>query len=472
MFRFLTSLICLLPVTATFAVAASAEQPNIVFILSDDQGYADAGFMGSNEICTPHLDRLARGGTVLESFYVQPVCSPTRSSLMTGRYVSRTGVYHVVRPNAHWGLPLAERTLADALRDAGYQTAICGKWHLGEFQPDYRPTHRGFDLQYGHWFGALDYFTHMRDGQLDWHRNDEPCNDEGYSTHLIAAEACRIIREKKPDKPLFLYVPFNAVHSPHQVPEKYIVPFTNLTGVRRTYAGMVAAMDEAVGQIVTALDDKGLTDNTLIVFSSDNGGPAPGKVTSNVPLRAGKGTIYEGGIRVCAFANWPSHIPSGKRNTEAMHIVDWYPTLVNLAGGSLEQKLPLDGRDIWPVLTEGKTSPHEALFLPGMAPNQAAIRKGDWKLLMRPGAKGGKRPGSPPRAAAIELYNLSTDIGEAENVAAEQPAVAKELQSLLTDYLKTAVPHGDPNLRPGGQASTPKKARPVRRRQKQDKRTD
>jgi arylsulfatase A-like enzyme len=441
---------CLLLFTATFAVTACADQPNIVFILSDDQGYADVGFMGATEIRTPHLDQLASRGTILESFYVQPVCSPTRASLMTGRYVSRTGVYHVVRPNARWGLPLAERTLADAVRAAGYQTAICGKWHLGEFQPDYRPTQRGFDLQYGHWFGALDYFTHRRDGQLDWHRNDQPCADQGYSTHLIAAEACRIIREKRKDQPLFLYVPFNAVHAPHQVPARYTQPFTNLSGVRRTYAGMVAAMDEAVGQIVTALDDKGLSDNTLIIFSSDNGGPAPGRVTSNGPLRAGKGTIYEGGIRVCAFASWPGHIPRSQRNAEPMHIVDWYPTLVKLAGGSLQQQLPLDGRDIWPVLTQGAKSPHEALFLPGMAPHQAAIRKGDWKLLMKAGLPGGEQPDSSPSGGAVELYNLATDIGETKNVAAEHPSVAGELEALLSDWLKSAVAHGDPKLQPAG----------------------
>ncbi len=441
------------PLSALHAADVEPEaKPNIVFILSDDQGYADAGFMGSTEIRTPHLDGLARAGTVLESFYVQPVCSPTRASLMTGRYVSQTGVYHVVRPGAHWGLPLGERTMADALHNAGYQTAICGKWHLGEFQSDYRPTRRGFDQQYGHWFGALDYFTHKRDGVLDWHRDDQPCTDEGYSTHLIAAEACRIIREKNPVKPLFLYVPFNAVHAPHQVPKEYEQPFTDLTGVRRTYAGMVAAMDEGVGQIVAALKEKGLLENTLIIFSSDNGGPAPGKVTSNGPLRAGKGTIYEGGIRVCAFASWPSHIPAGKRNAEPMHIVDWYPTLVKLAGGSLDQKLPLDGRDIWPVLTEGAKSPHKALFLPGMAPDQAAIRQGDWKLLIKAGKQGAKQSDSSTRTEAVELYNLSTDLGETKNVADKHPTVVKELQALLSKQLTTAVPPGEPKAQRGGQA--------------------
>jgi arylsulfatase A-like enzyme len=210
------------------------------------------------------------------------------------------------------------------------------------------------------------------------------------------------------------------------VPKRYEAPFDKLSGVRRTYAGMVAAMDEAVGQIVTTLEERGLLENTLIVFSSDNGGPAPGKVTSNGPLRAGKGSVYEGGIRALAFATWPGHIPSGKRNGEPLHIIDWYPTLLKLAGGSLEQKLPLDGRDLWPVLTAGAKSPHDELLLPGMAPNVSAIRRGEWKLI----AKGEE---------AVELYNLSTDLGEEHNVADEHPTVAKELHGRLLDRLKSAV---------------------------------
>jgi len=261
----------------TFGADAPQEKPNIVYILADDMGYADAGFNGGREIKTPNLDKLAREGSILESFYVQPVCSPTRAVLMTGRYPTQTGVYTVVRPNAPWGLKLQERTLAQALREAGYETAICGKWHLGEFQPDYRPTHRGFDHQYGLWFGMIDYFTHLRGGQLDWHRDDQPCYDEGYTTNLLGKEACRRIREKQSGKPLFLYLPFNAVHSPHQVPDRYLEPYADLGGVRRIYAGMVAAMDEAVGQVVDALEEKGMRDNTLIIFSSDNGPPGPDK---------------------------------------------------------------------------------------------------------------------------------------------------------------------------------------------------
>jgi arylsulfatase A-like enzyme len=411
-----------------FCLAVSvraADKPNILYILADDFGYADAGFNGGKEIKTPNLDRLAQSGAVLKSFYVQPVCSPTRASLMTGRYVAHTGVYSIVRPNASWGLPLAERTLAQALREAGYATAIVGKWHLGEFQEAYRPTKRGFDHQYGHWFGAIDYFTHMRDNQLDWHRDDQPCKDEGYSTHLLAKEACRLIRETPSGKPLFLYLPFNAVHGPHQVPDRYCEPYANLKGVRRTYAGMVAAMDEAVGQVVATLKEKGILDNTLILFSSDNGGIGP---SDNGPLRAKKGTIYEGGIRVAAFASWPGHIPVGAIN-EPLHAVDWFPTLVKLAGGSLDQKLPLDGLDIWPVLTQGAKSPHDALLLCGTRPTEAALRMGDWKLV-RHGQK-------------EELFNLASDLGEANNLAASQPDKLKELRARLDTAMKTAVPPGD-----------------------------
>lgn len=414
------------------AEAPKASKPNIIFILADDMGYADPGFMGSKDLKTPNLDKLAQGGTILSSYYVQPVCSPTRSTLMTGRTVSHTGVYSVIRPRTKWGLPLAERTLPQALREAGYETAITGKWHLGEFQPDYLPTRRGFDHQYGNWFGAIDYFTHERDGILDWHRDDEPCHDEGYSTALDAKEACRLIREKKPDKPLFLYIPFNAVHNPLQVPESYVKPFEKLSGARKTYAGMVAAMDEAIGQVIAALEEQKIRENTLIIFSSDNGGPSPGKVTDNGPLRAGKGTIYEGGIRVCACVNWPGHIPAGKTVDEPLHGIDWYPTLIRLAGGSLEQKLPLDGKDIWPVLTTGAKSPHEALLLCGMSPNHTAIRMGEWKLHVSAGEK------------SFELYNLAADIGEKNNLAAANPEKVKELHARLKALMKDAVPPGEP----------------------------
>src|SRR5436305_5039003 len=238
--------------------AADAPRPNVVFILADDLGREDCGFMGGTQIKTPHVDRLAAAGARLDAFYVQPVCSPTRAALMTGRYPMRHGLQvGVVRPWAQYGLPLDERTLPQALKEAGYATEIVGKWHLGHFAPEYLPTRRGFDHQYGHYNGALDYFTHVRDGGFDWHRDDKVCRDEGYSTHLIAREAARLVGEHDPSRPLFLYVPFNAVHAPHQVPEKFKAAYAKLKEPRRTYAGMVAAMDEAIGQIVEAVDKRG-----------------------------------------------------------------------------------------------------------------------------------------------------------------------------------------------------------------------
>src|SRR5688572_7548985 len=219
----------------TFAtVARAADRPDVVFIIADDLGTNDVGFTGGKDIKTPHLDRLAGSGTVLKQFYVQPVCSPTRAALLTGRYPMRYGLQvGVVRPWSKYGLPLEERTLPQALREAGYSTALVGKWHLGSHDKAYWPNARGFDHFYGHLFGAIDYFTHIRDGTHDWYKNTDPLKVEGYATHLITREAVRVIKDQPKDKPLYLQVAFNAVHAPHQVPETYEQPYANLKGKRR-----------------------------------------------------------------------------------------------------------------------------------------------------------------------------------------------------------------------------------------------
>jgi arylsulfatase A-like enzyme len=362
---------------------------------------------------------------------------------MTGRYATHTGVYNVVRPGAPWGLPLNERMLPQALKEVGYTTAITGKWHLGEFQSDYTPTRRGFDHQYGHYFGALDYFTHDRDGKMDWYRNDKPLEEEGYTTHLVAKEATRLISEQATDKPLFLYVPFNGIHSPHQVPDSYTEPYKHLPKLRQSIAGMLSAVDEAIGQITAALTEKGLRENTLIIFSSDNGGPGPGSATMNTPLRAGKGTLYEGGIRVCSFATWPGKIPAGITIDEPMHAVDWYPTLVKLTGAPAAQALAPDGLDIWPVLTQGAKSPHEALLLPGMAPDKVALRMGDWKLLLNASDKDAEEAKGRDKAIGkMELYNLANDIAEENNLAKSQPEKLAGMRARLDALLHDAVPAG------------------------------
>jgi arylsulfatase A-like enzyme len=436
-------------VLTTFA--EEAPRPNIVFLLADDLGRADCGFMGGKDIQTPHLDKLARAGAILDQFYVQPVCSPTRAALMTGRYPMRHGLQvGVVRPWAQYGLPLEERTLPQALKEEGYETAIVGKWHLGTFQPAYLPLQRGFDHQYGHYNGALDYFTHIRDGGFDWHKDDQENHDEGYSTHLIAKESVRLIRERDAKKPLFLYVPFNAVHGPYQVPDDYLKPYAELKGTRQKYAGMLAAMDEAVGQISAAIDEAGMRQNTLFIFSSDNGGPSPGQITDNGPLRAGKGTLYEGGTRVVAFATWEGVIAAGSMVKAPLHMVDWYPTLLKLGGATLEQKLPLDGRDAWPAITQNAASPHEFILL-NTTPSNGAIRMGDWKLVLGgnitdsedgggEAKKKGKKKNAATKGENVELFNLASDPNEKTNLAASQPEKVAELRAKLAELAAQAVP--------------------------------
>ncbi len=429
---------------------AQQTKPNIVVILADDLGWGDVGWHGS-EIPTPNLDKLAKSGAELDSFYVQPVCSPTRAAFMTGRYPMRHGLQvGVVRPWAQYGLPLEEQTLAQGLKTAGYATAIVGKWHLGHFQPDYLPTRRGFDHQYGHYNGALDYNTHIRDGGFDWHRDDKVCHDEGYSTHLLADEAVRIVNQYSGKQPFFLYVPFNAVHSPHQVPEKYLEKFGHLKGDRKIYAGMLTAMDEAIGKIVDAVEQSGQRNNTLFVFSSDNGGPAPGKVTSNGPLRAAKGTVYEGGVRVAALASWPGKIPAGSIVKQPLHIVDMYPTLLNLAGAKVDQKLPLDGLDAWPTITQGKPSPHQDILI-NAAPNGGALRSGKWKLVINGNKTNEDFDGEGTASTtgvvvgAVELFDLELDPYEKKNVAGSNPDVVAELTNKWSEYGKQAIP---PKVKP------------------------
>jgi len=442
---------CALLLLATLALVSPASsraaesRPNFVYLLADDLGFTDVGWHG-DEIKTPHLDALANGGAKLEAFYVQPVCSPTRAALMTGRYPMRHGLQvGVVRPWASHGLPLDERTLPAALKEVGYETAISGKWHLGHMKPEYQPTKRGFDHQYGHYNGALDYFTHERDGGHDWHRNDKANYDKGYSTVLIGDEAVRRIKERDKSKPLFLYVPFNAVHSPLQALESDLEKYAHVQDKkRRAYCAMMACLDDQAGRIVKALDEENMRDNTLIMFSSDNGGPL-GLGATNVGLRAGKGTLYEGGVRVCAFANWPGKIAPGTVVNEPLHVVDVYPTLLTLAGASLEQAKPLDGRNAWATIAEGKKSPRTEI-LHNTTPMAGALRMGDWKLVIN-----GNEPidtvetsGQPRRrqrvASGVELFNVVEDPGEKTNLAEANPEKVKELRARYDVLAAEAVP--------------------------------
>src|SRR5499426_1797932 len=260
-------------VTAVSPIRAADNKPNILFIVADDLGWKDVGFHGS-DIKTQNLDKLAAGGAKLEEFYVQPMCTPTRAALMTGRYPFRYGLQTAVIPSVSaYGLDTTEWLMPQCLKDAGYKTAIIGKWHLGHADKKYWPRQRGFDYQYGAMIGELDYFTHDEHGVLDWFRDNKPVREKGYTTTLIGDDAVKFINAQDPGKPFYLYLTFNAPHTPYQAPQEYIDRYKNITEpTRRTYAAMVTCMDDEVGRVVAALDKKGLRDNTLILFHSDNGG--------------------------------------------------------------------------------------------------------------------------------------------------------------------------------------------------------
>jgi len=421
---------CATPPRAT----TKAPPPNIVVFLADDLGWKDVGFHGS-EIATPHIDALAAAGTRLEAFYVQPVCSPTRAALMTGRYPIRTGLQvGVIRPFAQYGLALDELMLPIALQRAGYRTAICGKWHLGTITPDYLPTRRGFDHQYGHYLGMIDYFTHERDGSKDWNRDDRPLDEEGYTTNLITAEAARLIRAHDRSQPLFLYVAFNAPHTPLQAPQEYLDRYAQIAKPsRRKFSAMVTCLDDGIGEVLAALDEQGMRDDTLVLFTSDNGGPP---AADNGPLRGRKASIYEGGTRVPTVVCWPGVVPAGAQVDEPLHIVDLFPTLIGRAGGTTEGSKPLDGKDAWATITAGAPSPHDDILL-NVNGRAGAVRAGDYKLVWHRGpADPDRRPNAP---RGYQLYDLRTDIGERHDLSQEKPDVLAAMQARLQRYRDAAA---------------------------------
>jgi arylsulfatase A-like enzyme len=273
---------------------------------------------------------------------------------------------------------------------------------------------------------------------LDWYRNGIPLNEKGYSTELITQEACKIIETTDPTKPLFLYIPFNGIHAPFQVPEAYTKLYPQLKGNRQKLAGMLSAVDEAIGKIVNTLDKAGLRENTLIIFSSDNGAPPPG---DNTPLRDFKATVYEGGIKAAAFVNWPGHVNSGTTITEPMHIIDWYPTLINLAGGKINQSTPIDGKDVWPMITQNKKSPHDAILsVSTKGPIISAIRMDHWKLILLAADSSQLKTKAFNKYESVALFNLLDDPSETKNLALKYPERVTLMQKRLNEMLKDAVP--------------------------------
>lgn len=432
----LAALVCTCPT----ALAANP-RPNIVHIVADDLGWKDVGFNGATDIRTPNLDALAAGGVKFTQFYTQSMCTPTRAALMTGRYPFRYGLQTIVIPGpANYGLDTTEYLLPQCLKDAGYTTAIIGKWHLGHAVMKYWPRQRGFDYQYGAMIGELDYFTHSDAGVLDWFRNNKPVKEPGYTTQLLGADAVKFIRQQSVEKPFYLYLTFNAPHTPYQAPQDYIDRYAHIAEpTRRIYAGMVTCLDDEIGKVVAALDQQGLRDNTLIVFHSDNGGTRnamfAGQMTDlskivlpcdNGPYRDGKGSLFEGGSRVAACANWPGRIKP-QTVDGLIHAVDLYPTFAALAGASTRESKPLDGVNVWSTIAEGQPSPRTEVIY-NVEPFRAAVRQGDWKLIWR-----------SLIPTSVELYNLATDPYEQNDLAAAHPDKVAAMQERLNELGREAA---------------------------------
>ncbi len=410
--------------------APGAPRPNIVVFLSDDMGWDQVGFTGGKEVPTPNIDAIAREGVRMTQFYVQPVCTPSRSCIMTGRYAWKNGMERRPSTLSAQGMLLDERTIAEALRKAGYATWMVGKWHLGEWQTAHLPRSRGFEHHYGFYGALIDSYTHTREGILDWHRNGRPIVEEGYSTFLLAGEASRLIARHDRKRPFFLYLPFNAVHGPNQAPPEYLKKYEHLGRVGPQRA-QLECMDVAIGRVMKTLRESGLDRDTLVIFTNDNGGPE--RITTNGPYRGFKSWYHEGGIRVPAAARWPGRIPAGSVTDEMLHAVDLFPTFCKLAGAVPEKKLPLDGKDAWATLASGAPSPRSEIVH-----SLQVIRSGDWKLIEK-GATYYNWPEQP-----LQLYNIRHDPGEENNLAEKHPEIVRKLRERLAYHKQFARKEEEP----------------------------
>ncbi|PVD28419.1 hypothetical protein C0Q70_11006 [Pomacea canaliculata] len=471
------------------------KKPHIVFVLADDYGYHDVGYHGSR-IKTPNLDRLAAEGVKLERYYVQPMCSPSRTQLMSGRYQIHTGLVHnIIHPMQANALPLDSPTIGDLMKNAGYSTHYTGKWHLGFYKKAFLPTHRGFDSFLGFLTGSIDYYNHKNCNMqhkacgLDLYKDDELLQDKDgvYGPDMYTARALEVIRNHDPTKPLLLFVSHQLVHTPLQVPERYVKPYNYIKDKsRRLYAGMTACLDDHVGILEKALKEKGLWDNTVFIFSSDNGGEV-NQGASNWPLRGSKGSHHEGGIRAIGFVTGPLVARKGTVNNQMIHISDWLPTLAHLAGitpnASLAAKL--DGYNQWETISYGTSSPRTEflinidILMPLMGERlypdlfdtrvRAGIRFGDYKLITGDIGKNNDyyMPAEMTNSGQQEvklgnskgrnyrLFNIIDDPLEQYDLADTHPQLVRFLLKRLDQWNNESVPVQNPTWeeqsRPGPQ---------------------
>jgi arylsulfatase A-like enzyme len=430
---------CLYLVLATICLnqAQAADRPHIVYILANDLGWKDVGYHGGNAL-TPRLDALAATGARLEKFYSLPNSTPTRAALMTGRYPMRYGMQMLsILPWSSYGIPLDERLLPQALKLAGYRTAAFGQWQLGHASRDLLPTQRGFDYFYGSLDNGMDHFNKTdRIGKRDWRRGEKPVRERGYATTLIAQDAAAFVAEHDASRPLFMYVSLPVPAVPLQAPREFLEKYESFKQEdQRNYYAMISAFDAAVGTIIDALTEKGIMNDVLLVIHSDNGGAVKNKylsgdgdvsqqVADNGPFRNGRGSFYEGGIRVVALAVWPDHIAQGFV-TERIHVTDMYATLLNLAGAPLgrdSQTKPIDGIDMWPVISEGKPSPRNEMLI-NVDEFRGALMVDNWKLIVYASL--------PSR---MELYNVADDPSEDHDRTKHEPDRVRKMLARLNEY--------------------------------------
>jgi arylsulfatase A-like enzyme len=426
--------------------AQAAKRPNFVIIYTDDQGIGDLGCYGASDIKTPNLDRLAKAGARFTNWYSNsPVCSPSRASVLTGKYPQRTGIVDVLDSSAKFDIPglrQGERTLASELKKAGYATAAVGKWHLGS-APHSKPMAQGFENFFGFYSGWTDYYSHRyyklangRDITHDLWRNDQEVFEEpGYQTEILAREAEAFVGKQSSAKPFFLYLAFGAPHYPMMAPAKYVDRFpSSMDRDRRMHAAMVAAVDDGVGRLTDALKAKGLLQNTVIYFQSDNGATSESRADhagrfyrggSNAPFRGWKMGLFEGGIRIPALLSGPGIAPGVVNEPGAA--IDVLPTFLSMAGA--EAPDGIDGLNIGPMLKAGGRSPHDAIFW--WYKNQLAVRRGKWKLILNPPQF------DQPIKDTLWLSDLESDPSEKNNWASGNEAVVRDLTARLTAWQKS-----------------------------------
>ena len=436
-------------------------KPNIIMIMTDDQGYGDLSCMGSTDFVTPHIDGVAQRGARFSCMYSNsPVCSPSRAALLTGRYPGHAGVRSILAGHRRaTGLPPSVPTIAKAVKPLGYHTAHIGKWHLG-LAAECRPNNHGFDYFMGFLAGCIDYYSHvfywgMADGRTnpthDLWENDREINRDGeYFTDMISDAAVEYIRAHR-EEPFLLYLSYNAPHYPMHAPKKYMDRFAHLPWDRQVMGAMISAVDDGVGQVVDELRRNGLLDNTIIYFQSDNGPsresrnfmdgrPDPYYGGSSGGFKGHKFSLFEGGIRVPGLISWPAVIPGGQVIDTPVVAMDIFPTLWYALGQDADG-FDWDGKDIMGVLTQGKDSPHECLFWENS--NQTALRQGDYKLVLN----GQLVEGEPPQDAVF-LSNLRNDPTESQNLAESMPELTAQMTETATRWRERLETHWEANFVP------------------------